>query len=65
MLQHAEILLPQAEQRRPVDLRIAADVVMQAGMEFFPVLAVPGVRRLYSPSTNTVLASQFSRDRGR
>ena len=39
----AEILLAQAKQRRPVHFRVAADVVMNAGMERPSVAAVPGL----------------------
>src|SRR5499427_8975082 len=42
----AEILLAQAEQRGAVEFGVAADVIMDAGMESPAVLAVPGLLRL-------------------
>src|SRR5262249_57941949 len=42
----AEILLAQAEQRGAVEFGVAADVIMDAGMESPTVLAVPGLPRL-------------------
>ena len=41
----AEILLAQAEQRRAIKFRVAADVVMNAGMERASVFAVPRLLR--------------------
>src|SRR5262245_12531388 len=41
-----EILLAQAEQRGAVEFGVAADVIMDAGMESPTVLVVPGLLRL-------------------
>src|SRR5665213_173505 len=41
-----EVALPHAKECSAVDLRIAANVVMQAWMEAFAILAVPGLVRL-------------------
>ena len=46
MVQHLEILASQPDQRRAVDLGIAADVIVQAGMEGLAALVVPGLVRL-------------------
>src|SRR6516162_6230991 len=42
----AEILLAQAEQRSAVEFGVAADVIMDAGLESSTVFAVPGLPRL-------------------
>ncbi len=39
----AEVLLAQAKERRPIHLRVAPDIVMNAGMERTAVAAVPGL----------------------
>ena len=41
----AEVLAAQAVERSPVELRLAADVVVDAGRETLAVLVVPGVLR--------------------
>src|SRR5262245_24093134 len=41
MLDLAEVLLPQADQRGAVELGVAADEVVCAGMKLFPVPVVP------------------------
>jgi hypothetical protein len=46
VLHLAEVLPAQTEQRRAVDLGVAADVVVDAGMEGLAVLVVPGYLRL-------------------
>ena len=43
VLHGIEVVLAKAEQRRAVDLRVAADAVMQAGVKRLAVFAVPGL----------------------
>src|ERR687896_173367 len=46
MLHLAEVALAQAEEDGAVDLRLAADIVVLAGVERLPVLVEPGLVRL-------------------
>src|SRR2546428_3527011 len=39
----AEVLLPHPDERRPVELRVPADVVVGAGVELAAVLVAPGL----------------------
>ncbi len=43
MLDHAKVLGPHAEHRRAVDLGLAAHEVCLLGMEWLPILVLPGL----------------------
>src|SRR5215213_11203198 len=46
----AEVLRPEAEQRRAVELGVAADVVVDLGLKFVAVPVVPGLLRGVLPA---------------
>ena len=61
MADRAEVLLAQAEQDRAVELRVAADVVVQAGVEALSVRGVPRLRRLVGAVHDDGLAVPVAR----
>lgn len=65
MLHLAEILRAHAQQRRAIDFRIPADIVVDAGVKPAPNLVSPGFLGLVLLSMKTVLELPLSFSRGR
>ena len=60
-----EVALAKAEERSSVDLRVAADQVVDVGAERSAVLVIPALGAWYRSRPKTSLESQFSGSRGR
>ena len=67
VLQYPEVFGPQPEERRPVELRVPADVVVLLGRELVPVVVEPllGAVQWYLARTKTAEVSQWSLSRRR
>ena len=65
VLDASEILLPETEENAAVDLRIAADKVMEPGFEAVASRRNPRLIGLIPGLRKTSFVSQFSRSRGK